>query len=154
MLSLAQGVPPTPTYPWSLGPHSSLSEFSNTQPAPVTPLPSAFSSLPSGQTAPLLVHAAWPPASSPMATLPYLTSPLTLTNGQARPLWLHPCEFRQNISSEYPTSLPSFCITDSYSSFGSTVDLFLLQDRFSDSPRLRGTSLCFPTSLCVYPLWT
>lgn len=88
-----------------------------------------------------------------MATPPYPTSPLTPTNGQARPLWLHPCDFRQSISSEYPTSLPSFCITNSYSSFASTVDLFLLQDRFSDSPRLGGTSLCFPTSLYFYPLW-
>lgn len=49
--------------------------------------------------------------------------------------------------------LPSLCITNSYSSFGSRVETSLLQDRSSGSPGMGGTLLFFPTSLCFYLLW-
>ena len=113
-------------------------------------------SLPSGQTTPLWVHVAWSAASSPVAMPLYLTSTPDTDQWWAQttgvtPFWLQ-TEYLLWIPKE-GIFLPSLCITNSYSSFGSRVETSLLQDRSSGSPGMGGTLLCFPTSLCFYLLW-
>lgn len=153
-LCLPQGVLPTCIHPWSPGPHSGLSEFSNTHPAPLAPWFSALM-LTALRTNSSPVGLCSLVSSYTVRSLNFTSTPDTdQWSGQTTgvtPFWLQ-TEYLLWTPKE-GIFLPSLCITSSYSSFGSRAETSLRQDRPSGSPGVGGTLHYFPTEFCFYLLW-